>query len=303
MVGLTSGEPGPGQVRVALEGCGVCGSNLPVWEGREWFTYPLPPGAPGHEGWGELVAVGEGVAAPVGRRVAVLGDRAFATEITVDAASVVALPDALAGRDVPGEALGAGWNVARRAAFAPGQTVAVVGIGFLGAVVTALATAAGARVVAVSRRPFSLEVAQAMGAAEVVPYDDRCQVARAVGALTGDALCDVVVEAVGTQGPLDLAGDLTGVGGRLVLAGFHQDGPRTVDVQSWNWKGIDVVNAHERDAGVVAEGVREALDAVVAGTIDLDPLVTHRFPLDRLDQALDALVARPDGFLKAVVRT
>ncbi len=303
MVDIASGEPGPGQVRVALEGCGVCGSNLPVWKGREWFTYPLAPGAPGHEGWGELAAVGEGVTAPVGRRVAVLGDQAFASEIIVDAASVVGLPDALAGRDVPGEALGAGWNVARRSAFAPGQTVAVVGIGFLGAIVTALATAAGARVVAVSRRPFSLEVAQAMGAAEVVSYDDRWQVARALGELTGGALCDVVVEAVGTQGPLDLAGDLTAVGGRLVLAGFHQDGPRSVDVQSWNWKGIDVVNAHERDQRVVADGVREALDAVVAGTIDLDPLVTHRFPLDRLDHALEAMVARPDGFVKAVVRT
>ena len=296
-------EPGPGQVRVALEGCGACGSNLPVWEGREWFTYPLAPGAPGHEGWGEIAAVGDGVPLPVGRRVAVIGDQAFASETTVAASAVVAVPEALEGRDVPGEALGAAWNVARRSAFGPGQAVAVVGLGFLGAVVTALATAAGASVVAVSRRPFSLEVAQAMGAAAVVPYEDRWQVAEAVGALTGGALCDVVVEAVGTQDPLDLAGDLTGIGGRLVLAGFHQDGPRTVDVQSWNWKGIDVVNAHERDPLVVADGVREALDAVVAGTIDLEALVTHRYPLDRLDRALDAMVARPDGFVKAVVRT
>ena len=42
--------PGEGQVLVELEGCGVCGSNLPLWEGRPWFSYPLEPGAPGHEG-------------------------------------------------------------------------------------------------------------------------------------------------------------------------------------------------------------------------------------------------------------
>ncbi len=42
--------PGPGEVRVRLEGCGVCASNLPPWEGREWFTYPMEPGALGHEG-------------------------------------------------------------------------------------------------------------------------------------------------------------------------------------------------------------------------------------------------------------
>jgi threonine dehydrogenase-like Zn-dependent dehydrogenase len=279
VVDLARRDPLPGEVRVALEGCGVCGSNLPVWEGREWFTYPLQPGAPGHEGWGEVAAVGDGVPLATGQRVAVLADGAFATEITVPAASVVPLPASLAGRDFPGEAVGAAWNVARRSRFAADQTVAVVGVGFLGAVVAALAAAAGARVLAVSRRPHSLDVARAMGAAEVVPLGDRWQVARTVAELTDGALCDVVVEAVGTQGPLDVAGDLTGTGGRLVIAGFHQDGLRTV----------------------VADGVRAGADAVVAGTVDLEPLLTHRFPLDRLGAALDAMVQRPDGFLKAVV--
>lgn len=288
---------------MVLEGCGVCGSNLPVWEGREWFTYPLPPGAPGHEGWGEVLEVGGDVAVEVGQRVAVLTDGAFASEVTVPESSVVALPAGLDGADFPGEAVGAAWNVARRSGFAAGQDVAVVGVGFLGAIVTALATAAGARVLAVSRRPHSLEVAKAMGAAEVVQLGAREQVGQRLAALTDGRLCDVVVEAVGTQGPLDLAGDLTCAGGRLVIAGFHQDGPRTVDLQAWNWKGIDVVNAHERDERVVADGVRAAADAVVAGAIDLGPLLTHRFPLDQLDRALDAMVERPDGFLKAVVRT
>src|SRR5579883_403852 len=52
---------GADQVRVRLRGCGVCGSNLPVWEGRPWFNYPLEPGAPGHEGWGVVDDVGENV--------------------------------------------------------------------------------------------------------------------------------------------------------------------------------------------------------------------------------------------------
>ena len=46
--------PGAGQVLVRLEGCGVCASNLPPWEGKPWFTYPMEPGAVGHEGWGRL---------------------------------------------------------------------------------------------------------------------------------------------------------------------------------------------------------------------------------------------------------
>ena len=54
-------EPGPGQVRVRLDGCGVCPSSLPLYEGRPWFDYPREPGQPGHEGWGILDAVGAGV--------------------------------------------------------------------------------------------------------------------------------------------------------------------------------------------------------------------------------------------------
>src|SRR5690606_8592124 len=45
-------EPGPGEVRIRVEGCGVCGSSAPVWEGRPWFEYPQAAGAPGHEAWG-----------------------------------------------------------------------------------------------------------------------------------------------------------------------------------------------------------------------------------------------------------
>jgi 2-desacetyl-2-hydroxyethyl bacteriochlorophyllide A dehydrogenase len=303
LVEVPTRAPAPGEVRVALEGCGVCGSNLPVWEGRPWFTYPLEPGRPGHEGWGEVVEVGDDVDLRTGQRVAVLADGAFATETTVDAASVVPLPTALDAADYPAEAFGAAWNVARRSGFTEGQTVAVVGIGFIGAVVTALAAAAGARVIAISRRPFSLEVARAMGAAETIPFEDRWAAARGVAAVTDDGTCDVVVEAVGAQEALDLAGELVGTGGRLVVAGFHQDGPRTVDLQSWNWKGIDVINAHERDQSVIAAGVAAAADAVAAGTIDASALLTHRYPLERLADAMDAMAQRPDGFLKAVVRT
>lgn len=289
-------------MRVELEGCGVCGSNLPVWEGRPWFSYPLEPGAPGHEGWGTVAEVADGVDLAPGQRVAVLADGAFATELVVGADEVVPLPDDLRLCDYPAEAFGAAWNVARRSRFEPGQSVAVVGIGFIGAVVTALASAAGARVVAVSRRPFSLEVGRAMGAAETVSFADRWEAARSVDSLAPGG-CDVVVECVGAQEPLDLAGDVVREGGRLVIAGFHQDGPRTVDLQSWNWKGIDVVNAHERDRAVIAAGVLAAADEVVAGTFDPALLLTHRYPLDRLGDAMSAMVERPDGFLKAVVWT
>src|SRR3954463_13769007 len=71
--------PGPKQVRVRLEGCGVCASNIPPWEGREWFKYPMEHGALGHEGWGVVDAVGSEVRSiHEGDRVAMLSEHAYA---------------------------------------------------------------------------------------------------------------------------------------------------------------------------------------------------------------------------------
>ena len=131
--------------------------------------------------------------------------------------------------------------------------------------------------------------------------DDHWAIIERVKTLTGDGMCDRVIEAVGKQWPLDLATALIGFGGRLIVAGYHQDGPRQVNMQDWNWKGIDVVNAHERDPAVQMRGLREAIDAVASGRFDPTPLYTHRYPLERLDAALDATRDKPAGFVKALI--
>src|SRR5438270_2595559 len=85
-------EPGEGEVRVRLEGCGICGSNLPPWEGRPWFRYPLAPGELGHEGWGRVDAAGRGVKSVVeGDRVALLSYRAYAEYDVASESAVVRL--------------------------------------------------------------------------------------------------------------------------------------------------------------------------------------------------------------------
>ena len=295
-------EPGAGQLRVKLEGCGVCGSNLPTWEGREWFKYPLAPGAPGHEGWGVVEALGPDVRGyKEGDRVAFLSSNAFAEYDVVGADSAVVLPPALAGKSFPGEPLGCAMNIFRRSDIQPGQTVAIIGIGFLGAVLTRLATQAGARVLAMTRRPWALELAARYGAAECIPMDDPQRILQRVKDLTGGQLCERVIEVVGEQWPLDLAGELTRERGRLIIAGYHQDGPRQVNMGLWNWRGLDVINAHERDPKVYLEGIRMAVDQVASGRLDPAPLFTHRYALDDLNQAFEAMKQRPDGFLKALV--
>jgi threonine dehydrogenase-like Zn-dependent dehydrogenase len=296
-------EPGPGQVRLRLEGCGVCASNLTPWAGPDWMRFPTEPGDLGHEAWGVVGALGEGVEGlSVGDRVAALSYRGYAEYDIADAANVVRLPASLAGQPFPGEPLGCAMNIFRRSGIEAGQTVAIIGIGFLGAILTKLATQAGARVIAISRRPYSLDLARKMGAAETIPMEDHNRIIERVKELTGGQFCEVVIEAVGKQWPLDLAAELCRERGRLIVAGYHQDGPRQVNMWLWNWRGLDVINAHERDPKVYVQGIREAVEAIAAGRLDPAPLFTHDFPLERLDAALDATRDRPDGFLKAVVR-
>src|SRR5687768_13445694 len=104
--------PGPRQVLVRLEGSGVCASSLPLWQGRPWFDYPQPAGAPGHEGWGRIAAVGAEVdQLQIGDRVAALTYRAHAEYDLAEASAVVRLPSALNGLPVPGEPLGCACNI------------------------------------------------------------------------------------------------------------------------------------------------------------------------------------------------
>jgi NADPH2:quinone reductase len=295
-------EPAAGEVRVRLEGCGVCASNLPLWQGRPWFSYPLNPGAPGHEGWGAIDAIGPAVTGfSTGERVALISQHAYAEHDFATTDSVVKLPAGLAGRPFPGEPLACAMNILRRSQIEAGQTVAVVGIGFLGAVVSMLAARAGAYVVALSRRPFALQVAERLGASAVLGLEEPGRALRDAWRLSGNKGYERVIECVGSQDALDLASELAGTRARLVIAGYHQDGERRVNLQQWNWRGLDVVNAHERDPSEYRRGMREAIDLAVRADLDLSALLTHQFPLADAAAAFDALARRPDGFLKALI--
>jgi threonine dehydrogenase-like Zn-dependent dehydrogenase len=291
-----------GQACVRIEGCGVCGSNLALWQGRPWFNYPSEPGAPGHEGWGYVERVGADVPEHwVGQRVAMLSYKAFAEYDVADVKQLVPLPRELAGQPFPGEALGCAMNIYRRSEIKPGQSVAVIGAGFLGLLLVQLAARAGAKPIAISRRRFALELAAQAGASLTLTMpNDRQQAVAQVMEATHQQGCDVVIEAVGEQAPLDLAGELTKERGRLVIAGYHQD-PRQVNMQLWNWRGLDVVNAHERAPEAYLQGMREAVQAVSSGALDPSALYTHSFKLRDLDQALNGLQERPDGMLKTWV--
>ncbi len=295
-------SPGPTQVLVKLEGCGVCASNIPPFEGRDWFSYPLEAGTPGHEGWGTVVAKGEDVKnIQTGDRVAMLSYAAYAEYDVAEESACLKLEGTLAGQPFPGEPLGCALNIFNRSDIKPGHTVAIIGIGFLGALLTQLCKERGANVIALSRREYALEVAKNCGADHALPLHDHWEIIEQVKEITNENWCDRVIEATGKEWPLNLSGELLKNRGKLIIAGFHQDGMRSVNIQQWNWKGLDVINAHEREQEKYMEGMHEAAAAVAAGRINPGPLYTHTFTLDNLEEALKCSIERPEGFLKALI--
>ncbi len=297
-------QPQKGEVRIKLEGSGVCASNIPVWEGRDWFNYPVSPGEPGHEGWGVIDAVGEGVKnLKKGDRVTALTYNAYATHDLAKEENVVKLPDFLDGKAFPGEPLGCAMNIFKRSDIQKGQKVAVVGSGFLGSLLVQLAKSEGAEVIAVSRRDFSLETAKKAGADHLIKMDDHYQIIEKVKELTDGNFCERVIECTGKEWPLNLSIELTGERGKLIVAGFHQDGMRSLNVQMLNWRGIDMISAHERDPQKYIDGIEDAIKAVEEGKMDPFPLFTHTFSLDEMEKAYEHLTNRPDGFVKALVLT
>ena len=297
-------EPKAGEVRIRLEGSGVCASNIPVWEGREWFSYPSPPGNPGHEGWGFIDAVGTGVKnLEIGDRVTALSYNAYATHDLAEAANVVKLPPSLDGKAFPGEPLGCAINIFFRSDIKEGQTVAIVGCGFLGLLLIQLAKSAGARVIALSKRKFSLKITKEQGADETILMDDHFRIIETVKQLTQEKFCERVIEATGKEWPLNLSIELTAERGKLIVAGFHQDGMRNVNVQLLNWRGIDMISAHEREPRQYIKGIEMAIMAVEEGKMNPFPLFTHSFSLEDSDKAFQHLTERPDGFIKALILT
>ena len=252
-------------------------------------------------------AVGEDVAdvAP-GDRVAMLSRIGASPAYDVARAdAVVKLPPELAGQPFPGEPLGCAMNIFRRSDIHAGQTRR----DRRHRLPRRDPDAAGDRRRRARDRHLAPAVvarprAPSFGAAETIAMDDHYAIIEKVKAPHRRALCERVIEAVGKQWPLDLAvRDSSASAGKLVVAGYHQDGPRQVNMQMWNWKGIDVIErARARSGGVpgwTARGGRgggERADRSRRGS------TRTSIRSISLGDALDATRDKPDGFVKALIR-
>jgi threonine dehydrogenase-like Zn-dependent dehydrogenase len=268
----------------------VCTSELAAWAGTEPTEYPRHLG---HEVSGTVVATGRDVrtldvGTPVGAWVTSHG---FAQQVAVRAAHCRAA-GAIPLDQVLAEPLSCAVNAVEEAAVGLGDDVLLIGAGFMGNLVQMLVRLRGVRRLTVAdTRPEALERAMALGATEVV--DVRTQ------SLPEGA--DITFECTGTQAALDVIGDVTRMSGKLVLVGFHQGEPPRVPLAHWNWMAFGIVNAHYRDPAVIMHGLDVGMRLLTAGVLSLEPLVTHRFPLERIGAAFAAARDKPPGFVKATV--
>lgn len=294
--------PGEGEVRIKLEGCGVCASNIPVWEGREWFKYPIPAGQPGHEGWGVIDAIGKNVKGfTEGQKVTGLTYHAYATHDIGKAEHIVKLPDFFDDKPFPGEPLGCAMNIFKRSQVTKDHTITIVGCELIGLLLIQLSKSAGAKVIAVSQNEFSLETAKSAGADYTIHLDDQFKVIEKVKEITHNNLCDRVIETTGKEWILNLSIELTAIRGKFIVGGFHQDGMRTINTLMCIGRGIDMISAHERDPKQYVRGIKDAILAIETQAMYPFPFFTHLFPLEQIEKAFKQATERPKGFVKALI--
>ena len=219
--------------------------------------------------------------------------KGFAEYAVADAGRVLHLPDNIAFSEAFGEPLACAMSAARRTVVDLGDRVAIVGLGFMGQLMLRLLTLKGAAsIVGIDPRANVRDLALTVGCDRVFESTAAAEAA--------EAPFDLVVEATGTPEGLTAVGQLVREHGRLCILGYHQGGPRQVDMQMWNYKALDVLNGHERRVDYRMDCMRRALDLASRGKLNLSGLATHRFPLENVDDAFAALATKPEGFVKAM---
>ena len=293
-------EPGTGEVLVRVAACGVCTSELDVWEGKAGGVNL--PRAIGHEASGVVDRVGPGVAGlREGDRVAVWATRGGFGEYVV-----VRAEHCFPAGDVPldlalGEPLACAVNAVELAAPALADDVVIIGAGFMGNLVQQLVHLRGPRrVIVADTRPDALERAKRLSADHVVDVT-REPLKDAVHELTESRGADVTFEVTGAQAALTAAGEVTRMSGTVAIVGYHQGGDRSLPLAYWNWMAFRIANAHFREEATILRGMRIGMRLLTAGRLSLADVVTHRFPLDQIDRAFQTAHEKPTGFAKATV--
>ncbi|MBI5830910.1 MAG: zinc-dependent alcohol dehydrogenase family protein [Armatimonadetes bacterium] len=321
VVELTEPPCGPGQARVAVAWCGVCGTDVHILHGGFRADYPLTPG---HEFSGTVVEVGAGVTdLAVGDRVTIdpnivcgacaycrrglvhLCERltavgvnqpgGFAERCVVPVAQAYRLPESVSFEQAACcEPLACCVHGVDRAAIAPGERVLVVGAGPIGLLMAQLARVAGAALVAVAdpvaaKRDLALSLGADLAIDPAI--DDVARVARAAMGIGPD----VVFECVGRADTVLTALSSARRGGRVVLFGVC---PKEAEV------ALRPYEVFLNELTVMGSYInpfthQRALELLAGGRVRVEPLISHRFGLEQFGEAL--AVAGSGQALKVLV--
>lgn len=326
------GPPGRGEALLRITAVGICGSDLHTYkDARIGDTTLEAPLTLGHEFAGVVEAVGaeaeSGVFAPLlpGTRVAVdpaqpcgrceLCERghpnlcrrlhfcglypdegALSGWLRVPASSCFPLPDSI--DDACGallEPLGVAIHATDLARIRVGDSVALVGAGPIGLCLLQTLRLAGADPIFVSDlHPWRLELAERLGG---VPIDaSAVDPVAAVLAATGGRGVDAAIEAAWADRSVQQAADMTRLGGRMVLVGIPEDDLLQLRHAGVRRKGLTI-----RLSRRMKHAYPRAIRLAEGGRVDLTALISHRFPLERTDEAFELNVAYRDRVNKIII--
>ncbi len=320
-------QPGPGQVRLKVAAVGVCGSDVHYYEhGRIGSAVVRYPTLLGHEPAGIVDAVGPGVKLAVGTRVAIepadpcyvcetcrsghpnacpqvkfLGtpphDGIYAEYHVMPEHCCFPIPSNLSLVEAAMlEPLGVGLHAVELARLRLGDQVAIFGSGPIGIVTLMAAKAAGAgQVYMTDLVPERLEFARKMGADAVFDAREGDPVTW-VKELTGGRGVDVAFEAAGQQATVKHACQTPKVCGTTVIIGIPSVDEFLFPMHDMRRKELTVINCRRSNW----EALR-CLDLAATGRLDLKPLATHFFPLERVTEAFDLVNRYADGVIRAVI--
>jgi threonine dehydrogenase-like Zn-dependent dehydrogenase len=289
----------PDEVLVRVVVSGVCASELEPWmEGppEDEVRYP------GHEVSGVVTEVGADVdSITVGDRVGVwVTERGFAEYVAVKAAYCFPAGDGPLDEALA-EPIACAANAVEAADVRLGDDVVVIGAGFMGNLVHSLVALRGVRhLIVADARPDALERAAKLGATRVVDVT-RESLPDVVRSLTEGRGADVTFECTGTQAALSTTGDTTRMSGKIAIVGYHQGQARSIPLAHWNWMAFTIINAHFREIATIMRGMSIGMRLLAAGELSMTGLVSHRFPIEKINDAFATLRDKPDGFAKAVI--
>ncbi|MBM3242798.1 zinc-binding dehydrogenase [Candidatus Poribacteria bacterium] len=301
--------PAPRQVLIETKGCGLCTTDIYRISGKDPLS-SFPNENIGHEPNGVVVEVGKEVTRfRPGDRVTTLwavgGFTAFAEYYLQDEDLTFHLPDDIPFEFGLCEPLFAAAKGAICAGILPGDTVAVVGVGFFGQLLAQAARFQGAwKVAAFDKIERRLEIAKKHGVDAIYNVSgDGVQIA--LRELTNGNGFDTVIECAGVEGAFDTATELVRPGGTIYSYALHVQ-PEKINPQPWHWKGFRILNNNWMFPFTIpSERIKRlaeiGLDWVRRGFWSMDELITGITPLDDLEATVYTAIYHPEKIMKAVI--